>query len=207
MHKQLNIGLNLGLVGNALFIGFASVCAVYYLIYDPESTLTRVVEIIAYALEFGGFLTLIAADVLIARTTRMRKWMKIGFTFYIIMEAFMMFCELDPFRVESFYDPYSFALAIVHSIISAAVCLSFLSLDPYKAKFETVVIVCVGMMLGGMFGNLMGIRIYFSIFVNAVAFTVLFGAIKFLQKREEIEIDCHGDKAKVTEYSQKDFFE
>lgn len=207
MHKQLNIGLNLGLIGNALFLAFAVTCAFYYLIYDPNSAFVKFLEITAYTFEFSGFIALIVSDILISRTTRMRIWLKIAFTFYIIMEAFMMYCELNAFQVRGFYDPYSFALAIAHSIVSAVVCLLFLSLDPYKVNFEVVVIVCVGLILGGMFGNLMGIRIYFSIFVNAVAFTILFGAIKYLQKREEIEIDCHGDNAKVTEYSQKDFFE
>lgn len=207
MHKQLDLGLNLGLIGNALFICFAVVCYFYYLLYDPESAFIRGMEITAYILEFSGFLTLIVSDILISRTTRMRLWMKIAYTFYIVMEAFMMYCELNSFQVRNFYDPYSLVLAIVHSVISAAVCFSFLSLDPYKVNFEIVVIVCIGLILGGMFGNLIGIRIYFSILVNAVAFTVLFGAIKYLQKREDIEIDCHGDNAKVSDYSQKDFFE
>ena len=121
------------------------------------------------------------------------------------MEAFFMYCELNSFDVLSFYDPYSLPLAIVHSIVSAVICFAFLSLDPYKTNFEVVVIVCVGLILGGMFGNLMGIRLYFSILVNAVSFTALFVAIRYLMKREEIEIDCYGDRARVAVYKSTMF--
>ena len=59
--------------------------------------------------------------------------------------------------------------------------------------------------VSGMLGNIMGIRIYFSILVNAFAFSLLFAGIRFLTKREEIDIDVYGDRATVTEYSS-DFF-
>ena len=111
-----------------------------------------------------------------------------------------MYCDLNSFEVMSFYDPYSMLLAIVHSVISAAVCFAFLYLDPYKTPFEVVVIICIGVILGGMFGNLLGIRIYFSILVNAIAFTGLFAAIKYMYGHDIIEIDCHGDQARVAEY-------
>ena len=39
MHKKLNIGLNLGLIVNALFIIFSIVCFIYYLIFDLETVL------------------------------------------------------------------------------------------------------------------------------------------------------------------------
>ena len=86
-------------------------------------------------------------------------------------------------------------------------CFSFIQLDPNRSKLEVVVIVCTGIMLGGMFGNIMGIRVYFSIISNAVGFTLLFAAIRYLLKREEIEIDCHGDNARVSEYNSSTFFE
>ena len=207
MHKQLNLGLLLGLIGNALFVGFGFVCYIYYLVYDPDSAAVTSLEILVYTLVFSGFGALVVSEVLIVRTVRMRRLLKIGFALYICMEAFFMYCELNSFDVLSFYDPYSLPLAIVHSIVSAVICFAFLSLDPYKTNFEVVVIVCVGLILGGMFGNLMGIRLYFSILVNAVSFTALFVAIRYLMKREEIEIDCYGDKARVSDYSQKDFFE
>lgn len=205
MHKKLNTGLNLGLIGNALFIAFSAVCFVYYLIYDPEKKISKFLEITAYVCEFSGFGVLILSDILIIKTARMRDWLKIAFSVYIVTEAVMMTLELNSYRIE-FYKPYSLLLAILHSIFSASVCFSFLTLDPDKKAYEIVTIICIGIILGGMLGNVMGIRIYFSIFTNAIAFTLLFGAIKFMLKRETIEIDCYGDRARVAEYKST-FFE
>lgn len=199
MHEKLSKGLTFGLVGNILFVVFSVICYIYYATYDYESAFSKFLEITAYLCEFTGFGFLVFSDYLITVTTRMRKTLKIAFPIYIAMEAVMMFLELNSYKFE-FYKPYSFALAIVHSIVSAAICFTFLQLDPYKNKFEAVIIICIGIILGGMFGNLLGIRIYFSILTNAIAFTLLFVAIKYLLKREEIEIDCHGDRARVAEY-------
>lgn len=205
MHKKLSIGLNLGLIGNILFIVFSAVCYVYYLIFNPENVFVKVLEITAYICEFAGFFALILSDILISRTARMRNWLKICFAVYIVVEAVMMTFELNSYRLD-FYEPYSLLLAIVHSVFSAGVCFAFLTLDPDKKAYEIIVIICIGIMLGGMFGNIMGIRIYFSIFTNAIAFTLLFSAIKYMLKREIIEIDCYGDRARVAEY-RSTFFE
>lgn len=205
MHKKLNYGLNLGLIGNALFIIFSAICYVYYLIFDPESGFVKFLEITAYICEFSGFGLLIVSDILIIKTARMRDWLKIGFSVYIVVEAVMMTLELNSYRLD-FYKPYSLLLAIIHSVFSAAICFSFLTLDPNKKTYEIIVIICIGIMLGGMFGNIMKIRIYFSIFTNAVAFTLLFSSIKYMLKREIIEVDCYGDRARVAEYKST-FFE
>ncbi len=205
MHKKLNTGLNLGLIGNALFILFSAVCFVYYLIYDPQSITSKILEITAYVCEFSGFGVLIVSDILIIKTARMRDWLKIGFSAYIVVEAVMMTLELNSYRLD-FYKPYSLLLAILHSVFSAVVCFTFLTLDPDKTAYEIIVIICIGVILGGMLGNVMGIRIYFSIFTNAIAYTILFASIKFMLKRESIEIDCYGDRARVAEY-RSTFFE
>lgn len=205
MHKQLSYGLTFGLIGNILFIAFAVITFFFYLAYDPEKSTLRVVEILAYVCEFSAFGFLIASDILLCKTIRMRKWLKIGFSLYIVMEALIMYFELNSFSVATFYQPYSLPLAIIHAIISAAACFSFLSLDPYKTSFEIIVIICIGIILGGMFGNILGIRIYFSVLVNAVSFVLLFASIKYMLKREVIEIDCHGDKARVVEYKSNFF--
>ena len=39
------------------------------------------------------------------------------------------------------------------------------------------------------------------------ALTVLFASLKYMMKREMIEIDCHGDRARVAEYNSNTFFE
>jgi hypothetical protein rflaF_08677 len=206
MQGRLSKGLLCGLIGNALFILFALVTFIFYTIFfTAPDALVKSLEILAYAVEICGFAVLAVSDFLICTAVRMRKWFKISFSAYILMEAALMILELNSYNFSSFYHPYSFALAIVHSILSAAVCFTFISLDPYKTKLEVIVIICIGVILGGMFGNLLGMRIYFSILVNAVSFTILFAAVIYLKKREIIEIDCHGDKARVAEY--KSLFE
>lgn len=205
MHEKLNRGLTFSLLGNILFVLFGLVCFIFNKTYKVDSLLSNTLEGIAYTVEVAGFVFFIIGILLIIRTTRMRVLMKTALSVYTVTEAVMMILELNSFRL-SWYVPSSLLLAIVHSIFSAAVCFSLLSLDPYKNKFEVVTIICIGVILGGMFGNLLGIRIYFSIIVNAVAFSVMFGFIKVYLKNEEIEIDCYGDRARVAEY-KSEFFE
>ena len=200
MHERLSKGLTLCFTGNILFIFFGITSGIYYNIYDPESTVVKVVAFIAYTIEVFGFASLLFGDYLISGAIRMRSFLKISFTVYIFVEVAMMIFELNTYRLENFYKPYSLPLAIVHSVFSAVVCFSFLQLDPDKTVYEIVNTVCIGIILGGMLGNIMGIRVYFSIITNAVALSILFWFIKFLLKREDIEIDCHGDRARVAEY-------
>jgi len=200
MHERLYKGLTLSLTGNLLFILFGFTSFIYYHIYDPESTAVKIVAFIAYIIEIFGFSSLLFGDYLISTAIRMRSFLKISFTVYIFVEVAMMILELNTYRIENFYKPYSLVLAIIHSVFSAVVCFSFLQLDPDKTVYEIINTVCIGIILGGMLGNIMGIRIYFSIITNAVALSILFWSIKFLLKREDIEIDCHGDRARVAEY-------
>lgn len=206
MHKKLSLALTLGLIGNALFILFALLAYTYYRVYDPDSKSVVILEHITYTSLMSGFFCLAASALLLWITLRMRTVLKAGFSIYIIMEAVLMYLELNSFRYMSFYEPYSLKLAIAHSILSAAVCFLFVYLDPYKMPFEIMIILCIGLILGGMFGNIMGIRIYFSILVNAISFAILFFGIKVMIKREIIEIDCYGDIARVAEYRSV-FFE
>ena len=169
MREMLSLGLLLGQVGNGLFIIFTVIVYIYYFAYEPGSVVIKGMEITAYIVEICGFASLAYADFLLIEAVRMRKTMKAGFTFYIIMEVVMMIMELNSYRLE-FYEPYSLALAIIHSIVSAAVCFSFLQLDPDKKPYEIIITICVGIIFGGMLGNIIGIRIYFSICMNAIAF-------------------------------------
>lgn len=205
MRERLNSGLKSGMIGNLLFIAFGLICALFYATYRSESIHSRIFEVLAYATEFAGFLVLVWSDWLISTSVRMRKFLKLGMTVYIVLEAVMMILELNSFRFE-FYKPYSLFLAIVHSAISGLICLSFLEFDPHAVKLEIMTVVCIGLMFAGMLGNIMGIRIYFSIIINAVAFALMFFSVKTLLDREEIEVDCHGDKARVAEFKSP-FFE
>lgn len=204
MRERLNTGILFGLLGNALFIGFGIVCIIYYKTYSTESAFSKILEILAYATEISGFLSLIYSDYLISTSVRMRKLLKISYLLYIIFEAVMMFLELNSYKF-GFYKPYSLSLAIFHSLVSGAACFAFIQFDPHNNKFEALVTICIGIIFGGMLGSIMGIRIYFSILVNAFAFTFFFVGIMYLTQKEDIEIDCYGDRATVNEYSS-DFF-
>lgn len=204
MRDTLKRGLTYGMVGNLFFIAFSLVCLIYYNIYDPAKISSRIIEIIAYTVETLGFLSLMLGMIDINRSVRMRPMLKFGFPVYILVELVMMILELNSYQIE-FYKPYSLLLAVIHAVFSAAVCFTFLSLDPGKSCLEFAVTICFGVILGGMLGNVIGIRIYFSILTNAVAYAGLFSAIRYMYCREMIEIDCHGDKARVAEYDSSFF--
>lgn len=204
MHEKLSKGLTFGLVGNIFFVLFSLVCYLYYRTFSAEGIVIKFIEVIAYACEAAGFIFLLLSIILISRTVRMRIWLKIGFSVYLAAELILMFLELNSFKFD-FYKPYSLVLAIGHAVFSGAVCFSFLSLDPGKSCLEIMTTVSVAIMFGGMLGNVLGIRIYFSILTNAVSFMVLFASIKWMLAREMIEIDCYGDKARVAEYKSTFF--
>lgn len=199
MHERLNSGLKFCLIGNIMFLLFSIVCFFYYKTFEAKSALSVTLELIAYTLEFGGFASFIFGDWQISSSIRFRTLMKVCLTLYIIFEAIMMILELNSYSFE-FYHPYSKTLAIIHAVISGFVCLTFIQLDKEKKKLEMMIIICVIITFVGMLGNVLGIRIYFSILVNAVAFSVLFYSVIQLIKREDIEVDCHGDKARVAEF-------
>lgn len=206
MHEKLSKGLTFGLLGNVFFILFSLVCFAYYKIFGGEGIVVPFIEVIAYVCEAAGFVFMMLAVININRTVRMRLWLKISFPLYIAMELILMLLELNSYRIE-FYKPYSLLLAIVHSVISAAVCFCFYSFDTGKKELEITIIVSVAVILSGMLGNIIGFRIYFSILINALAYLVMFSSIKWLFARGAIEIDCHGDKARVTEYKSTFFGE
>jgi hypothetical protein len=199
MHEKLSKGLTLGLAGNCFFVLFSIICFIYYEIFSLTEKSSIIAETLAYTCETLGFFSLIISDVLICRTVRMRRPMKFGYSVYIAVELVLMFLELNSFTF-TFYKPYSLVLAICHSIFSGLVCFSFLSLDSGKKCLETIIIISCAVIMCGMVGNIFGIRIYFSILMNAISFIFLFYSVKRMLSREMIEIDCYGDKARVAEY-------
>ncbi len=208
MQAKLSRALTLGIIGNGLFLLFLLLSLFYHYIFNTSAPdiIVKLIEIIAYFVEVGGFTVLVIADYFICSAVRMRKAPKIAFSLYLVMEAFLMFCELNGMRVQSFYAPYSLALYIVHVLASSAVCFTFVYFDPYKKAFELLVIGCVFIILLGLIGNYMDKRIYFSIIANALSFLVMFAGMKIMIKREIIEIDCHGDRAREVRY-KSGFFE
>ena len=200
MHERLNTGIKLGFIGNVLFIVFGILAFIVLKTFDISHMLSRVFEALAYICEFSAFSALAYAEWCIATSVRMRTTMKVGFAIYTVFEAVMMFLELNEASF-NFYRPFSLYLAIGHAVISAVACFCFLQLDPENTRYEILVTICVGMILGGMMGNFLGIRVYFSIIVNAVSFSILFYNLMRYIRNDEIEIDCHGDAARVAEYS------
>lgn len=205
MRKNLYKCFYFALFGNIAFIIFAVICFIYYYAFGTIGIIVKSIEVTAYAFEGIGFILNLIAAVYFFRTVRARMTMKTGYCVYIVVELVMMILELNSYQI-SFYKPYSLPLAIVHSLFSAAVCFSFLLLEPKTTCLEIMVTVAVGIMFFGMMGNIFGVRIYFSILTNAVAYVVLFGSVIFFLKQERIEIDCYGDKARVAEYKST-FFE
>lgn len=208
MQAKLSRAITLGIIGNGLFILFLLVSLLYNRLFtsDINSGLLKLIEVTAYIIEVSGFAVLVMADYFICSAVKMRKLPKVTFSLYLAMEAFFMFCELNGYLVRSFYVPYSLGLYIIHVLASAAVCFTFVYFDPYKSKFEFLVIGSIVIILAGLFGNYMGIRIYFSIIANALAYIVLFTGMKIMLKREIIEIECHGDRTNEVKY-KSGFFE
>lgn len=206
MQEKLTKGIFFGLIGNILFVVFGLVCLLYYYTYNAEGIFSRIIEAIAYMVEFMGFGLLIYADYLLIASLRLRRMLKVSFSAYIVLEAMMMFLELNAYNF-SFYQPYSLTLAIVHAVVSAMACFAFLQLDPDNTKYEIAIIICIALILAGMLGNILGVRIYFSIMASALGFVILFGAIHYLRNREEIEIDCYGDRANVAVYNSSTLFD
>ncbi len=205
MRKNLLKCFYFALFGNIAFILFAIVCFIYYYAFGSIGVVVKSIEAIAYAFEGTGFVLNLVSAVYFFRTVRARMSMKVGYCVYIISELVMMILELNSYQI-SFYKPYSLPLAIIHSLFSAVICFSFLLLEPKRTCLEVMVTIAVGIMFFGMMGNIFGIRIYFSILTNAVAYVVLFASVIFFIKQERIEIDCYGDKARVAKYKST-FFE
>lgn len=204
-HEKLTKGIFFGLIGNVLFVAFGFICLFYNYTYVNGSFFSKLIEVFAYCTEFMGFGLLAYADWLLIKSIRLRRLLKFSFSAYILLEAVMMVLELNAYKIEA-YHPYSLALAMLHAVVSAAACFAFLQLDPDNVKWEFAVGACFTMILAGMLGNIFGIRIYFSIITNAVGFSVLFAAMKFFHEREELEIDCYGDRASEAVFSSSTLF-
>ena len=203
--EKLTKGIFFGLIGNLLFVAFGLICLLYYYTYKIDSIGSRLLETLAYCVEFSGFGLLLYSDWLFIKSIRLRRLLKVSFTIYIFLEVVMMILELNSYRIEA-YHPYSLPLAMAHAVISGLAAFAFLQLDPDNVKWEVAIGACFTLIVAGMLGNILGIRIYFSIITNAVGFSVLFGAMKFFRDREQIEIDCYGDRAKEAVFNSSTLF-
>ncbi len=196
--------MKLGRIANILFVVFIVICLIYYYSLAKQGNFVIPFEIIAYGIEAVAFAFFTLCVVWLDRLVRQRLPMKILLICYIIVEVILMLLEFDflPFIP---YNGLSLALTICHAIFSGGVSLSLLMLAPESKKLQTVVIINSSMILAGMFLGLAGYRVYASILLNAFAYIFFFTAMIHLVRNEEVDIDCYGDKAKVTDFSSTMF--
>ncbi len=196
--------MKLGRIANILFVVFIVICLIYYYSLAKNGNFVIPFEIIAYGIEALAFAFFTLCVVWLDRLVRQRLPMKILLICYIIVEVVLMLLEFDflPFIP---YNGLSLVLTICHVIFSAGVSLSLLMLAPESKQLQTVVIINSSMILAGMFLGLAGYRVYASILLNAFAYIFFFTAMIHLVRNEEVDIDCYGDKAKVTDFSSTMF--
>lgn len=196
--------MKLGRIANILFVVFIVVCLIYYYSLAKNGNYVIPFEIVAYGIEATAFAFFTLCVVWLDRLVRQRLPMKILLICYIVVEVILMLLEFDflPFIP---YNGLSLALTICHAIFSGGVSLSLLMLAPESKKLQTIVIINSSLILAGMFLGLAGYRVYASILLNAFAYIFFFTAMIHLVRNEEVDIDCYGDKAKVTDFSSTMF--
>ncbi|MBQ4346092.1 MAG: hypothetical protein IJC75_03050 [Oscillospiraceae bacterium] len=196
--------MRIGRTANILFVVFIVICLIYYYSLAKYGNFVIPFEIIAYGIEATAFALFTLSVVWLDRLVRQRLPMKILLVCYIIVEVILMLLEFDflPFIP---YNGLSLALTLCHVIFSGGVALSLLMLAPESKKLQTVVIIHSVLILAGMFLGLAGYRVYASILLNAFAYIFFFTAMIHLIRNEDVDIDCYGDKAKVTDFSSTMF--
>lgn len=137
------------------------------------------------------------------KIVRERYLMKGAMLIYLITEIVIMIMDFNADKI-SFYNSASMALNLTHSIFSAVICFTYLSLEPKNKALEIAIIITEVIILSGMFGVVFGLHVYVSLFANSIAYVVFFSIMRFLLSQERIMIDCHGDRAR--EYKFKSSF-
>ena len=192
----------LGRTANIMFVAFIVVCLIYYYSLKKFEGLWLVFEIVAYALEAGGFAFFTLSVIWMDKLVRARTWMKVVMPVYISVEVILMLLEFEfiPF-ISDYYNGLSLWLIIIHALFSAACAFSLIQLEPQNKVVQIAVTLTVCISLAGMLPGIAGYRVYASILVNAFAYIVFFSIMHRLVKNEEVEIDCHGDRARVTSFT------
>lgn len=197
--------LTFGILANVMFILFIIICLVYYSIYGNTDKSNNLFEMSAYICEAVGFVLMALSIVGMVLILRQRYILKILLSIYLITEIFIMLLDFGFINIGKIYNGYSVPLIIVHAIFSAAVCFSHISLDHKRLPLQIAVSVASCMMLAGMLSVGYGVRIYASVLTNCFAYLFLYITLSIQLKLEVIEVDCHGDKARVQEYKSSFF--
>lgn len=203
---SLTTCFRLGLFSNICFVVFLFLCLFYYYLFGNSEVRLMGLEIVAYACEGAGFVLMLLSILGYFRLVRQRYPWKLLLCGYLLVEILLMLLD---FRLVE-WNAYNGAapwLIVVHSLFSAGVCLSYLTLEPGRKKLQIAVGIASALMLAGMISLVFRFRVYGSILVNAFAYIYLNAALLFLYQREDLEIDCYGDRARVQEYKSSTFFE
>ncbi|MBR1528847.1 MAG: hypothetical protein IJ642_06065 [Oscillospiraceae bacterium] len=206
MHPKLKRCFIFGQYANILFILFALLAWVYYWSIKKNNLEIVALEITAYTVETGGFIFMLFSLWNFHKIVRHRYVMKTAMLIYIIAEVVIMIMDFNADKI-SFYNAASTALNLSHSIFSAVICFTYLSLEPKNTSLEIAIIISEVIILSGMFGIVFGLHVYVSLLANAVAYVIFFSIMRFLLSQERIMIDCHGDKAKEYKYKSSFFDE
>lgn len=140
------------------------------------------------------------------KIVRHRYIMKTAMLVYLIVEVVIMILDFNADKL-SFYNSASMALNLTHSIFSAVICFTYLSLEPKNKALEISIVITEAIILSGMFGVVFGMHVYISLFANAIAYVTFFTIMRFLLSQERIMIDCHGDKAREAKFKSSFFDE
>lgn len=206
MHPKLKRCFHFGQYANILFLVFAFVSVLYYWLIKRYNFEVVALEIAAYTIETGGFVLMLLSLINFWKIVRHRYIMKAAMLIYLITEIIIMIIDFNAERLE-FYQSNSMALNIGHSIFSAAICFTYLALEPKNTALEVSIVVTITIILCGMIGTIFKMNVYLSLFANSIAYVVFFSILRFLHSQERIMIDCHGDRARVSEYKSSFFDE
>ncbi len=195
----------IGLTANILFIVFIIVTMIYYAYYLRTGNIVRVIEAVAYTIEISGFLLMLVSVVGYAVKLRFRHFLKGCMAVYFIVEFIIMICDFNLIDAHEFYTPASKLLIIGHCVFSTIVIMSYMQLETTKTCLQIAVAISSVMTMCGSFAIVFGVRVYASVLVNCFAYVVLYTMILIFYNREMIDVDCHGDVARV--YEDSDFFD
>ncbi len=206
MHPNLKRCFIFGQYANILFLLFAVLAVIYYLLIQRMNYTCVPLEAAAYTVETAGFAFMLFSLINFHKIVRARYVMKAAMLIYLITEIVIMILDFNADQLP-FYHSASAWLNIAHSIFSAVICFTYLALEPKNTSLEIAIVITEVIILSGMFGVIFGMHVYITLFANSIAYVVFFSIMRFLLSQERIMIDCHGDRAKEYKYKSSFFDE
>ncbi len=204
MHPKLKRCFQFGQFANILFLVFAVISAVYYWLIERHTKTVVALEIAAYIVETGGFVLMLLSLINFWKIVRHRYIMKAAMLIYLLVEVIIMIMDFNSTSIP-FYQSNSMALNIGHSVFSAAICFTYLALEPKNPSLEVSIVVTIVIILCGMLGTIFKMNVYISLFANSIAYVVFFSIMRFLHSQERIMVDCYGDRARETKFTSSFF--